>query len=180
MNTRSHENGAQRWIFRRARSPIDGPFPVFALVGQRRIPLSPEQTAWLDDEASSLAQLKGLGIRGEIARMLDCDRTGAAADLHVAGFMRISTPYPGTLTPTPLIEPPERCDQCSRDLHDTGFLFDVCTTFQMKWCWMCPPCFFRVGCGVGEGWGQLYLQDGEQIDLVLGGLGTPSGPQPAR
>lgn len=168
MNARSNENSARRWIFRRARFSSDGPFPVFALVGQRRIPMSPEQMAWLDDEASSLSQLKGPQVRKEIARMLDCDQTGAEAHLHVAGFLRMPAVYSGTLTTVPLMQVPDRCDQCSRDLGDTGYFFDACTTFQMQWSWMCPPCFFRVGCGVGEGWGQLYLQNEGRVHLVLG------------
>jgi hypothetical protein len=141
---------------------------VFALVNGQKIPLSPEQIEWLSKEALSLAELNGSGIRAEIAKILECDRTGVEAELYVAGLMRMKKPYDGSLIAAPLADPPHTCDQCGRDLRDTGFFFDACTTQDLKWSWMCPPCFFGLGCGVGEGWGQLYLHNGGRVVLVLG------------
>jgi hypothetical protein len=35
---------------------------------------------------------------------------------------------------------------------------------------MCPPCFFGLGCGVGNGFGQLYLREQGQTFLILGSV----------
>lgn len=32
-----------------------------------------------------------------------------------------------------------------------GFFFDACIVENLMWSWMCPPCFFGLGCGVGQG-----------------------------
>lgn len=159
--------GLQRLIFRRARSSFDGPFPVFALMGNQRVPLSLEQIEWLNQEALSLANGSGPEIEAKLLEILAADHRGNEAPLHVAGFMRMPSPYDGGRKKAN-IDPPRHCDQCARGLSETGFFFDACTTEDLKWSWMCPPCFFGLGCGVGEGWGQLYRREKAQFFLILG------------
>lgn len=87
--------------------------------------------------------------------------------MEIAGFMRERDSYRGRVKKSE-VGAPDTCDQCYRNLTEVGFFFDACTVSDMKWSWMCPPCFFALGCGVGKGFGQLYVyQDGE-LFLVLG------------
>jgi hypothetical protein len=69
---------------------------------------------------------------------------------------------------------PESCDQCGRQLGEAGFIFDACTTENLAWSWMCPACFFELGCGIGEGFGQLYL-DGRDVTYLILGYGSHDG-----
>jgi hypothetical protein len=36
------------------------------------------------------------------------------------------------------------------------------------WSWMCPICFFRHGCGLGVGYGQLHRRSGEDVFFIWG------------
>ena len=81
--------------------------------------------------------------------------------------MRELTLYDGSETKT-VTNAPDSCDQCGRDLHGVGYYFDACTIEDLMWSWMCPPCFFGLGCGVGEGYGQLYLRSEDGTFLILG------------
>jgi hypothetical protein len=157
-----------RVILRRARAAFDGPFPVFALMAGQRIPLSDEQVEWLNREALSLAARREAEIKEIISTMLDADRMGIEPPMSIAAFMRTQSAYNGSKTGA-TSNAPSSCDQCGRDLTEVGFFFDGCTTQALQWSWMCPPCFFGLGCGVGEGFGQLYLREDERTFLILGG-----------
>ena len=157
----------QRLLFRRARAAFDGPDPVYALMGNQRIPLSEDQVAELNRQVIELAGQPASLIRSTVSDMLAADKRGTKPPLDIAGFMRALTPYDGSEIET-ATNAPDSCDQCGRDLHGVGYYFDACTIENQMWSWMCPPCFFGLGCGVGEGYGQLYLRSEGEIFLILG------------
>jgi hypothetical protein len=115
----------------------------------------------LNQQVLKLANQPAARIRSTILEMLEADSSGTKPPLDIAGFMRGLAPYDGEKSET-VTNAPRSCDQCGRDLHDVGYYFDACTTENMMWSWMCPPCFFGLGCGVGEGYGQLYLHSGDK------------------
>jgi hypothetical protein len=114
-----------------------------------------------------LAELPASAIKSAVQEMLDADKSGTEHGLEVSAFLRETKRYDGSREKI-ITEVPKSCDQCGRDLSAVGYFLDACTTEDMKWSWMCPPCFFALGCGVGHGFGQLYLRDGEQTFLILG------------
>ena len=157
----------QRVLLRRARADFDGPFPVYAAVGEKKAPLSDDQIAAAKQQALDLAGRPAPQIKNTLAEMLEADSSGTEPPMDIAGFMRGPEPYGGTRSET-MTDAPKSCDQCGRDLNDVGYFFDACTIENMMWSWMCPPCFFVRGCGVGNGYGQLYLRaDGKEY-LILG------------
>jgi hypothetical protein len=156
-----------RLVLRRARSSFDGPFAVFGVIAGQRIPLSAEQIATLNKQALFLVEQPESEINKIIVAMLNADRFGTEPPMDIAGFMRTESAYDGSRIETSS-EPPDSCDQCGRDLGEMGYVFDACTTENLMWSWMCPPCFFGLGCGVGEGWGQLYFREHDQTFLVIG------------
>jgi hypothetical protein len=164
---RSPEMSKSRWIFHRARGDFDGGFPVYALFGKQKVPLTADQCKELNQQALRLARRPNTEIKSTIQEMLDADNSGNEHLLEIAGFLRAMRPYNGSRRKI-LTNAPSDCDQCGRDLGEVGFFLDACTIEDMKWSWMCPPCFFALGCGVGYGFGQLYLREGNETFLILG------------
>jgi len=161
-------NTDDRVLLRRPRAAFDGQDPVFAVMSGKKIALSSDHNAWLIKQSLELADQSSSSIKATLRAMLESDKLGIEHPMEIAGLMRGKTPYDGRHKKSE-IDAPESCDQCSRNLTEVGFFFDACTISNMEWSWMCPPCFFALGCGVGEGFGQLYLrQDGEAF-LLLGG-----------
>ena len=157
----------QRLLFRRARAAFDGPDPVYALMGGQRIPLSEDQISALNQQVIELAKQPASRIKNTVLKMLEADSAGTEPPLDIAGFMRELNPYDGVQSKT-VTNAPDSCDQCGRDLHGVGYYFDACTIEDQMWSWMCPPCFFGLGCGVGEGYGQLYLRSDDEEFLIMG------------
>lgn len=156
-----------RLIIRRARDSFDGPFPIYALVGDTKVPLTPEQASELDVQALTMAGQTAAEIGEMVSKMLEADSSGAKPPLELGGLLAQPIPFDGSRTSME-IDLPEACDQCGRDLAEIGYVFDTCTRASLEWSWMCPPCFFGLGCGVGEGFGQLYAFDRTNVFLVLG------------
>jgi hypothetical protein len=161
------KQSATRRVYRRARGSFDGIFPVYALCDRRRVPLTADQCEELNRQALALAERPASAIRSVIQEMLDADKSGGQHDLQISAFLREQSPYNGSRTKTS-INAPQLCDQCGRALREVGFFLDACTIEDVKWSWMCPPCFFALGCGVGQGFGQLYLSEGSETFLILG------------
>jgi hypothetical protein len=136
-------------------------------MGDQRVPLTADQIASLNTQAVSLAEMSGSEIKRIVVAMLEADRLGAEPPMDIAGFMREPSAYDGSCVES-ASNAPDSCDQCGRSLCDIGYFFDACTIQDMMWSWMCPPCFFGLGCGVGEGWGQLYLREHGLTFLILG------------
>jgi hypothetical protein len=166
-STGSIWTSSNRLVLRRARGSFDGPFPVFGMIAGERIPLSAEQIAWLNKETLSLANRPEPEIKKVILAMLEADRSGTEPPMDIAGFMRTQSAYDGSRVEA-ATNTPDSCDQCGRDLGEVGYFFDGCTIENLMWSWMCPPCFFGLGCGVGNGFGQLYLQEQRQTFSILG------------
>lgn len=154
-------------LFRRSRGDFDGPFPVYAPMGEQKIPLSEDQCTELNRQAIDLAGRPASEIKILIEQMLLADQSGTAPPMDLAGFMREQEPYDGSRKKF-AANAPNNCDQCGRDLNKVGFFFDACTIENMLWSWMCPPCFFGLGCGVGNGYGQLYLREHGEEYIILG------------
>lgn len=154
-------------MFRRMRGDFDGPFPVYAPMGRQKIPLTADQITELNRQAIDLAERPASEIKDVILQMLHADQSGIAPPMDLAGFMREQEPYDGSRIES-AINAPNNCDQCGRGLNDFGYIFDACTIENLLWAWMCPPCFFGLGCGVGNGYGQLYLREHGEVYLILG------------
>lgn len=159
-----------RFRFRRARGDIDGPHSTYALAladAGRRIPLAASQLAelrkqieWLEDQSSRV-------IEGTVEQLLLSDQKGSEPMLDLTGFLRVERPYDSNESKADGDGLSDTCD-CGRSL-ESGFLFDVCSNLNLVWSWMCPICFFRMGCGLGTGFGQLYRRHGSEVSLVWGG-----------
>ena len=158
-----------RFLLRRARAAFDGPLPLYGLeiVSGKKLPLSADQSEWLNKEALQLAERPSSEINEAVLKMLESDKLGTEPPMDIAGLMRSVEPYGGSYTAVDIDAPGSR-DQCGRSLIEIGFFFDACTINNMQWSWMCPPCFFALGCGVGNGFGQLYLRENGATFLVLG------------
>ena len=154
-----------RLIIRRARASFDASFPIYALVGDTKVPLTPEQASELDAQALMMAGQTAAEIGEMVSKMLEADSSGAKPPLELGGLLAQPIPYDGSRTSME-IDLPEACDQCFRHLAEIGYVFDACTRMNLEWSWMCQPCFFC--CGVGEGFGQLYAFDRTNVFLVLG------------
>jgi hypothetical protein len=141
------QRSESRWTFRRARSSVDGLFPVYAVIAKQRFPLMSDQCEKLDREALDLAE------QPAVANTAWKSQDFYASNLRT---MALATRLPS-----------------ARLWHAINaavafFFLDACTIDDMKWSWMCPPCFFALGCGVGQGFGQLYLHEGSESFLILG------------
>ena len=157
----------QRLVLRRARADFDGPYPVYAVMGGQKMPLSKDQIGGLNQQALNLAEQPAPKIKIVLSKMLEADRFGTEPPMDIAGFIRQSEPYEGTRAAT-VTNAPNSCDQCGRDLNYVGYFLDACTIEKQMWSWMCAPCFFALGCGVGNGYGQLYLREDDDDFLVFG------------
>jgi hypothetical protein len=155
-----------RIVLRRSRGSFDGNDPVFVLAEGRKIALAQEQIQTLEYEANKLAELHPTEIEKLVDGVLSADHTGRDLPFDGAAFFNGLTRFSG-LTEEVQIDPPTDCDQCGRNLHEIGFFLDACTVQNMMWSWMCPPCFLKIGCGVGEGWGQLYgIKEGKMLHYL--------------
>src|SRR6185503_6800646 len=105
-----------------------------------------EQRREIATQAAWLARQPNADIKDIVRKMLTADQEGTKPPLDLAGFIRCEEAYDGSRTEV-AADAPDRCDQCGRDLIEAGYYLDGCTTRDLMWSWMCPPCFFRVGCG---------------------------------
>ena len=74
-----------RLIIRRARASFDASFPIYALVGDTKVPLTPEQASELDAQALMMAGQTAAEIGEMVSKMLEADSSGAKPPLELGG-----------------------------------------------------------------------------------------------
>jgi len=146
-------------ILRRPRLPSDASEPIYALLDGRKFALGTDLVVALQAMAREFANLSDRTLGSVVTECLERDRLGSGHRGVLDGLLRQAEPWDGSNHPT-TEGPPDSCDLCGRSLLAVGWVIDGCTTTNMLWSWMCPACFAIHGCGLGNGWGQLYGRAG--------------------
>ena len=169
MGTEAKRASINHVFYRRARGAFDGVPGTYGVLRGRKFLLDEELAKMIETEAAELASRPGHEIGQVIEMLLEADAKRTATKLFLAALMREPTAYdPARATDPSEANVPANCDECRRSLSEIGFFFDACTTENAQWAYVCPPCFFKFGCGVGEGYGQLYQVRGDHGFMILG------------
>ena len=156
-------------VIRRARDAGDGPWPLFARIAGTAIPLSEEQQGAIAADAARALSWSNEDAKRFVEAYLRCEEIPETAGSALMGFLKEEVPWGGGSSPSdaPI---PRICNLCARNLVETGFAFDAITTDQMQWSYMCVGCFLNHGCGLGNGWGQLFKASSAGEWLLVKGL----------
>jgi hypothetical protein len=69
-----------------------------------------------------------------------------------------------------IANPGERCDLCSDPLSNAVYFIDGAVKDAGMWANMCPQCYFKHGRGIGWGFGQLFMRQGDGSWLMVAGF----------
>lgn len=64
--------------------------------------------------------------------------------------------------------PPTNCDLCRKSFESEKYMIDGAVKGIGGWACMCEACFLGQGKSIGEGFGQLYIRDGQEWLGVAG------------